>query len=128
MPDFADIIPALYQNVSSGFLETLIQARREELFTGLMRLSHMSGENFLFSFLNGTQQKLYRCHDGAVHIVPRQTWPEALGRDGATVGYLSLPVEAMRFLRILHEVPVDHTDELMLSSEELTTAVGKWAV
>lgn len=125
MPDFADSIPALHQNVSSGFLETLIQARREELFTGLMCLSHFSGENFVLSFLEGTQQKLYRCQGGAIDILPRETWRETFGRDGASVGFLPLPVEAMRFMRVLYEVPVRQIEESTLTSEALTNAVGK---
>lgn len=126
MPDFAEIIPASYHDVSSGFLETLIQARREELFTGLMRLSHISGDNFVLSFLEGTQQKLYRCQGGVIDVLPRQMWRETFGRDGASVGFLSLPLEAMRFVRVVHEVPVRQIEEQTISTDELTDVVAKW--
>jgi hypothetical protein len=126
MPDFAEIIPASYQNVSPGFLETLIQARREELFTGLMRLTFISGEDFLAGFLEGTQQKLYHCHGAVSEVIPRQTWRETFGRGGASVGFLPLPLEAMRFVRVIHEVPVRQIEETTINAEELADAVAKW--
>ena len=126
MPDLAHAIPDSHQNVSPGFLEMLIRTAREELFTDLMRLSHESGEHLLFSFLEGIQQKLYRCVGGVVEILPRQTWQDALGRGNARVGFLRLPVEAMRFIRVLHEAPVRSVEELDVTAEQLREAVGGW--
>ena len=51
MAKFSALVPETCQDVSSGFAEMLIQTQREELFTGLMRLSHTSGENLLFTAL-----------------------------------------------------------------------------
>ena len=127
MPDFSHVIPESHQNVSPGLLEMLIQTRREELFTGVMRLCPASGENLIFSFLEGMQQKLYRCREEAVDIVPRQTWPAELGRDCSAVGFLSLPIEALRFMRVVHEAPVRQVEELTLTLEQLIDAAGKWA-
>ena len=127
MPDFADLIPASHQHVSAGFLETLIQARREELFTGLMRLGDSGGEHHIQSFLEGTQQTLYRCAEGVVEVLPKHTWQDAFSHNNATVGFLPFPIEAMRFIRVLHEAPVRHIDESTLTLEQLTEAAGKWA-
>ena len=127
MPDFASNVPASHQNVSPGFLETLIQARREELFTGLMRLGHLSGENFLFSFLEGTQQRLYRCQNNAVEIIPREVWQRASEHNCASVGFMPLSMEAMRFTKVVHETPVRQIEEATLGCEELANAVRKWA-
>ncbi|HEY3474136.1 MAG TPA: hypothetical protein VGK56_05960, partial [Anaerolineales bacterium] len=126
MPDFSHVIPDSHRNVSPGFLEMLIRTEREELFTGLMRLSHESGEDLLFSFLEGIQQKLYRCVDGAVETLPRQTWQDALARGCARGGLLRLPVEAMRFMRVIHEAPVRAVEELSTSPEQLVETVRGW--
>jgi hypothetical protein len=128
MPDFSHVIPESHQNLSPGFLEALIQTQREELFTGLMRLNHLSGENFTFSFLEGTQKKLYRSTNGTVDVIPRQSWLEALGRDSASVGILRLSIEGMRFARVMHEAPVHQVEESTFTAEGLATAAGKWAV
>ena len=48
MPDLSAFIPETHRDISSGYVETLIQARREELFTGLMRLSYIT----YFTWLN----------------------------------------------------------------------------
>ena len=128
MPDFSHLIPESHQNVSPGLLGRLIETQREELFTGLMRLSHLTGEHYLFSFLEGTQQKLYRCLDGLVDVVPRQTWAEAYERGNSLVGFLRLPFEAIRFTKVLHEVPVQRVEESTFSSEQMAGFVEKWSV
>lgn len=127
MPDFSNVIPASHQNISPGFLEMLIRSQREQLFTGLMRLSYGMGENLIFSFLEGIQQRLYRCREPAVEIIPKQTWPAELGRDCSLVGFFRLPLEAMRIMRIVHEAPVRQVEESTLTVEQLMDAAGKWA-
>jgi hypothetical protein len=127
MPDFSHVIPASHQNISPGFLEMLIRTQREELFTGLMRLSYGSGENLIFSFLEGIQQQLYRCREAAVEVIPRQTWPAELGCDCSLVGFLRLPVKAMRIMRIVHEAPVRQVEESTFTVDKLVDAAEKWA-
>jgi hypothetical protein len=127
MPDFSHVIPESHQNVSARVLETLFQTQREASFTGLMRLNYFPGENLIFSFLEGKQEKLYRCHDGAVEILPRQDWQDALERDCDFVGLLPLPVEGMRFMRVSHEAPIHHVQRSNLPGAELTKVVENWA-
>src|SRR5512144_2818444 len=128
MPDFSALVPETHRNISPGYLETLFQARREELFTGLMRLSYPSGENLVFTFLEGFQQKLYRFLENTTDVLPRQAWLDARGPSIASVGFLRLPVEAMRFVRVVHEAPVVRVENSTLGSAELADAAGKWAV
>ncbi|HLO14246.1 MAG TPA: hypothetical protein VK206_05415 [Anaerolineales bacterium] len=127
MPDFSALIPEAYLSISTGYVETLIQSQREELSTGLMRLSYPSGENLLFSFLEGIQQKLYRCLEHKVEIVPRQAWLDALNRSNVSVGFMSLPADAMRFVRIVHETPVVRVEQSTYQPEELAIQSEKWA-
>ncbi|RPJ25124.1 MAG: hypothetical protein EHM33_15600 [Chloroflexi bacterium] len=128
MPDFSAFIPETHRNVSSGYVETLIQARREELFTGLMRLSYPSGENLGFTFLEGVQQKLYRFFEDTVDVIPRQIWSDTLDHSSISVGFLRLSVEAMRFTRIVCEAPVVRVERLTLAPGGLIDTARKWSV
>lgn len=127
MPDFSALVPATYHNISPGYVETLFQTRREELFTGLMHLLRPQGENLVFTFLDGTQQKLYRCLENNNKTVPWQTWSDLLDHSNASVGLLRLPVEAMRFARIAYEAPVLQVETSAYTAEGLRDAAGKWA-
>lgn len=128
MPDFSHLIPESHQNVSSRVLETLLQTQHDSSFTGLMRLNHFPDENLIFSFLDGEEKKLYRCRDGAVEILPRQDWEAALNGGSDFVGFLSLPIEAMRFMRVAQEAPVRQVERSTLSAEQLTSMIEKWVV
>ncbi len=128
MPDFSAFIPETHRDISSGFVETLIQARREELFTGLMRLSNSSGENLVFAFLEGGQQKLYRCFENTIEVIPRQLWFDTLNRSSSSAGFLRLPIEAMRFTRIIYEAPVLRVERSTFAPEALMNAARKWPV
>jgi len=128
MPDFSAFIPETHRDISSGYVETLIQARREELFTGLMRLSYSSGENLVFAFLEGVQQKLYRCLESTVDVIPRQLWFDTFNRSSTSAGFLQLPVEAMRFTRVAYEAPVVRAEKSTLTPERLIDVSRKWSV
>ena len=128
MPDFSALIPETHQNISSGYVETLIQTQREELFTGLMRLSYSSNENLVLTFLEGVQQKLYHCLENSVNVIPRQAWFDSLNHTSATAGFLCLPVEAMRFTRVAYEAPILRVEKSTFTADELTDSAGKWAV
>jgi hypothetical protein len=128
MPDFSAFITETHRGVSSGYVETLIQARREELFTGLVRLSYPSGENLVFTFLEGVQQKLYRCLENTVDVIPRQIWFEALNHSNASAGFLRLPVEGVRCARVICEAPVVRVESSTLTPEGLVEAARKWSV
>ena len=126
MPDFSAFVPETHRNISSGYVETLIQARREELFTGLIRLHYPSRENLVFTFLEGIQQKLYRCMDSTVDALPRHTWFHAVDQSNSSVGFLALPVEAMHFTRIAYEAPVNRVESSLFTRDQLADAAGKW--
>ncbi len=128
MPDFSALIPETYQNISSGYLETLIQSQREALFTGLLRLGYPSDENLVFTFLEGVQQKLYRSVENTIAVIPKQTWFDAFDHRNAAVGFLPLPVEAVRFTRVAYEAPVLRVEESTFAPEELADAAGKWSI
>lgn len=127
MPHFSAFIPETHRNVSAGYVETLIQARREELFSGVMRLSYSSGENLLITFLEGVQQKLYHCLEDAVDVVPRQLWFDTLDQPSASVGFLNLPVEAVRFARVVCEAPIRRVDQATLMPGGLISAARTWS-
>jgi hypothetical protein len=128
MPDFSHVIPESHQNVSARVLETLIQTRRETSFTGLMRLNYFPDENLIFSFLEGKPAQLYRCREGGVEILPRQDWQEALDDECHFVGFLPIPMESIRFMRVAQEVPVRRIERFMLSSEQLANMVETWVM
>ncbi|MBN2117136.1 MAG: hypothetical protein JW730_11225 [Anaerolineales bacterium] len=127
MPDLSAFIPEIHRDISSGYVETLIQARREELFTGLMRLHCPSGENLVFTFLEGVQQKLYRCLENTVDVIPRQLWFDTFNRSSMSAGFLPLPVEAMRFTRVAYEASVVRVETSTLAPGELIDSARKWA-
>src|SRR5689334_15135054 len=106
MLDFSAIIPATEQNLSFGYVEVLIQEHRQELFSGLMRISYPSGENFVFMFLDGVQQKLYHCLKTNIEIVDHQSWSQILNHPDAAVGFLSLGVDGLRLIRVICEAPL----------------------
>lgn len=128
MPDFSAFIPETHRDISSGYVETLIQARREELFTGVLRLSYSSGENLIFTFLEGVRQKLYRCLENCIEVIPRQLWFDMLNRSSTSAGFLPLPVEAVRFVRIACEAPVVRVDSSTLPPQEWIGLARKWSV
>lgn len=127
MPDFSAFIPETHRDISSGYVETLIQARREELFTGLMRLSYPSGENLVFVFLEGVQQKLYHCLENTIDVIPRQLWFDTFNRSSTSAGFLQLPVEAMRLMRVAYETPVVQVEKSTLTPERLIDVSRKWS-
>ncbi len=128
MPDFSAFIPETHRDISAGYVETLIQARREELFTGLMSLHCPSGETLVFAFLEGVQHKLYRCLDDKIDVIPRQLWFDTFNQTNMSAGFLPLPVEAMRLARIAYEAPAVRVEQLTLSPEKLIDSARKWSV
>jgi len=127
MPDFSALIPETQQNISFGFMEVLIQDHRQELFSGLMRISYSSGENFVFIFLDGIQQRLYRCFGATTEIINRQAWSQVLNRPDAAVGFLPLGVDGLRLIRALHETPLQSDELGKLTTSELVERVRVWA-
>jgi hypothetical protein len=127
MPDLAALVSETYHNISPGYLETLFQARREELFTGLMRLHRSPGENLVFTFLEGIQKKLYRCFENTTELIPRHSWLDVLDHANASVGFLHLPVEGMHFVRVAYEAPVLRVETSTVTSERLKDSAEKWA-
>jgi hypothetical protein len=128
MPDFSHIIPESHQNVSARVLEALIHTQCEASFTGLMRLNHFPDENFVFSFLAGKQARLYRCREDGVEILPRQDWQEALDDEYHFVGFLPVPMETIRFMRVAQEAPVRYIERSTLSSEQVASMVERWVM
>jgi hypothetical protein len=127
MPDLSFIIPETHQNISYGLVEVLIQEHRQELFSGLMRISYPSGESLIFVFLDGVQQNLYRCVESATEIVDRQDWPRLLNRPVVSVGFLPLGVDGLRLMRVIYESPLLLAEQASLSYSELAERVNAWA-
>ena len=128
MQDLFRSLPDMYIKVSHGFVETLIQTQREELFSGVMRLHYPSGELLLLTFLEGNQQKLYRCQENNTEVIPRQSWSNALDRPDASVAFLKLSEEAVRFARCVCESPILQVEKATCSRQELSDKVGEWIV
>lgn len=128
MLDFSASIPETHRDISPGYVETLIQARREELFTGLMRLSSPPDENLMFTFLEGVQQKLYRFLEHSVDVVPRKIWFDEMNHPNLSAGFLQLPIEAVRFTRIACEAPVVRVESSTSTPERLIGDARKWSL
>jgi hypothetical protein len=127
MPDLSSLIPETHQNLSFGYVEVLLQEHRQELFSGLMRISYPSGENFVFIFLEGVQKNLYRCFQATTEVVNRQTWSDVLNRPEASVGFLPLGVDGLRIIRVVLEAPVQSMEQAALTSSELVDCLRLWA-
>lgn len=119
--------PDAYTNVSPGFVETLIQSRREELFTGLMRMRYPTGELLVFTFQDGTQQKLYRCTEKNMEAISRTSWQAAMDLPDASVALIPLAVEAMRLMQVAHDAPVDRLETQAATVQQLTSSVLEWS-
>ena len=128
MPVFSTLIPETHNNASPGFVDILIRTQREELFTGLMQLRYPSNESLVFTFVDGTEQNLYRCHENTTELVPRLAWSQTLGHSEAAVGLLKLSLEATRFMRVAYEAPVVRTEQMKLNTQELLGHAGKWVL
>lgn len=126
MPTFSSFITETHNNVSPGFVDVLIQTRREELFTGLMQLRYPTGANLVFAFVAGVEQQLYRYHENTTEIIPRPAWHQLVNSPNASVGLLELPLEALRVIRVAHEAPVSREEQLSLSSAEFLACTNKW--
>jgi len=126
MPVFSSFIPETHNNASPGFVDILTQTQREELFTGLMQLRYPSNENLIFTFVDGVEQKLYRSHENSTEILPRSAWSQMISRSSASVGLLSLSLEALRFMRVALEAPVVRMDTVKLNSQELLEHTNRW--
>jgi hypothetical protein len=126
MLDFLANTSDAYVNVSPGFVETLIQSRREELFTGLMRLRYPAGEILVFTFLDGAPQTLYRCLETSTEVIPRRSWQVALDLRDASVSHISMSVESMRVLQVVLEAPVSRVEEQAFALADLLKQVDRW--
>jgi hypothetical protein len=127
MPDFLADTADTYFNVSPGFVETLIHSRREELFTGVMRLRYPEREMFAFTFVEGLQQKLYRYLDKHTEIIQRQSWANSLDRPNAAVAFLAMSFESLRLMQLAHEAPILRVDEHILTLPQLKEQVNNWS-
>lgn len=127
MPNFTSFIPEAHQKISFGLMEVLIQERRQELFSGLMRISYPSGENYVFLFLNGVQQRLYRSFETTTEIIDRHSWSQILNRPDASVGFMPMGVDGLRLVRVLYETPVQSEEHVNLTARELVERIGAWA-
>jgi hypothetical protein len=127
MLNFSAYIPETHRDISSGFVETLFQARREELFTGVMRLSYSTGENWMFMFVQGVRQKLYRCLEHSIDVVTPQSWFDGQDHGVLSAGFMNLPVEAMRFIQVGCEARVVRVETSTFTPEALIDAARQWS-
>ena len=128
MPVFSAFIPETHHNVSSGYIDMLIQTQREELFTGLMQLAYPADENLAFTFVDGVEQKLYRYRGDTTEIIPRPAWQQTLGPSAISVGFLRLSLDAVRFVQVAHEAPVIRIEQTKSTSQELLEHAGRWTL
>ena len=126
MPDFTTTLPDTHFGVSQRLLKSLFETYRQEEFTGLLRLRFPSGMDLVSALLGGVQQHLYRCVNQKVEVVPQQSWSYSMDRPDASIASLKLPLEAMRLMRVAHEAPVTHMEQILCRPKELTGRVGNW--
>lgn len=119
--------PDRYSKVSPGFVETLIQARREELFTGLMRMSYPTGEVLVFTFLDGIPLKLYRSSEKGMDAISRTSWQVAMDLPDASVSFMPLTVESMRLMQVAHDAVITRVETQTLSVQQLAQQVLDWS-
>lgn len=119
--------PDAYTKVSPGFVETLIQSRRAELFTGLMRMHYPTGELLVFTFLEGIQQKLYRSLEKNMEAISRTSWQAAMDLPDASVSLIPLTVESMRLMQVAHDAPVNRLETQTLAVQQLALSVRDWS-
>jgi hypothetical protein len=127
MPDFLAASVYAYENASPGFVEMLVQSRREELFTGLMRLHYASSETCVLTFLDGVQQNLYRCLEKSTEVVPRRSWSVIMDLPNASVSFMPLTIESMRLMLVAHESPIVRVEEQTPGTKGLAAHVGEWS-
>jgi hypothetical protein len=126
MPDFSSTIPDVHMKVSSGFVESVLQTKREALYTGLVRVHYPSGENLVFTLINGVQEKLYRSNEQYMDVIPRPSWSSYTNRPDAAIGFLDLPVEALRLMRVVHEAPIIKSEQKNFTVKDLSNNAEKW--
>jgi hypothetical protein len=61
-------------------------------------------------------------------VIPRQLWFDSLDRPSASVGFLQLPVDALRFTRIVSEAPVLRVDRSTMMPGSLISAARNWSL
>lgn len=120
-------LPDEYTNVSPGFVETLIQSRRAELFTGLMRMRYATGELLVFTFLDGIQQKLYRCLEKGTEAVLRVSWQAVMDHPDASVSFMPLTIESMRLMQVAYDAPIAGVETQNLTTPQLSERVRDWS-
>ena len=120
-------IPDEYTKVSPGFVDTLIQSRRAELFTGLMRMHYPAGELLVFTFLDGSQQKLYRGLEKSMQAIPRTSWQAAMDLPDACVSFIPLTIESMRLMQVVHDAPIRKAEAQSMAAQQLAHQVQEWS-
>jgi hypothetical protein len=126
MPDFTSTVPETHFGVSQRALKGLIETYRLQQFTGLLRLRFPVGSDLVSAFWGGAQQQLYRCLNQTMEVIPRQSWSYSMDRPDASIACLRLSLEAMRLVRVAHEAPVLHMEQIPCSPKELSGQVGIW--
>jgi hypothetical protein len=126
MPDFTTTLPDTHFGLSQRLLKSLFETYRLEEFTGLLRLRFPTGVDLVSALLGGVQQQLYRCLNQKVEAIPQQSWSYSMDRSDASIASLKLTLEAMRLMRVAHEAPVFHCEQLQCSPQELTLSVSTW--
>lgn len=126
MADFTTTLPDAHILVSQRTLKSLLETCRQDQFTGLLRLRYPSGVDLVATFLDGAQQELYSCLNQKMEVIPRQSWTYSMDRPDASIASLSLPVEALRLARIVHEVPVLQMGQQQTTPGELMDHLRQW--
>ena len=128
MKDLFSSLPVIHQHVSAGYVNALIQMRRQELFTGVMVTKYPAGEMLASLFWEGDHLGLFQCFEETNLSIPSQNWPLELERADADASLLTLTVEGLRVLQMFLELAVGGGEQSLLSSVELPDRLKKWSL
>ncbi|MFT3894860.1 MAG: hypothetical protein QM730_24790 [Anaerolineales bacterium] len=81
----------------------------------------------MLTFLRGASQKLYKCQEAEIEVVPSGLWSTTLDHPDASIAIVELSEEALRFVRVVCETPVLRTEKLICSGQALTGYVSTWS-
>lgn len=90
-------------------------------------MHHPTGEIFVFTFLDGVQQKLYRCLEKSMEVISRSSWQVAMDLPDASVSFMPLTVESMRVMHVAHEAPIVRVEAQAFTVGQLSQKVLEWS-
>ncbi|MEW6403199.1 MAG: hypothetical protein AB1649_15495 [Chloroflexota bacterium] len=125
MVDLFSSIPVRAEGVTGSFVQTQMQMRARDLFTGLF---HIRGERQLvLLLLHGRLISLYELVGGRWELLPQILWDETIASSGGDLRELGLPDEGLRVYRLLLEADYGEARTMpSIRAYELTPYVSNW--